>query len=126
MTQGVFNPFINGGRDLNLAATPRESATERSDSTTRKGTDSGLIGDGALVDHGVVLGVVEGVGMFGHGGAAFDTGELGHDGALRIGLMFENVSWRRIVVCTVREALSLRLIFLDVDLLLVRADLRPD
>ena len=85
--EGVLNPFINGGGDLNLAATSRESATERGDGITRKGTDSGLVGDDALVVHSVGLGAVEGVGMFGHGGAALGTSELGNDSTISFGLV---------------------------------------
>ena len=85
--KGVFDPFINGGGDLNLAATSRESATERGDSITRKGTGSGLVRDDALVVHSVGLGAIEDVGMFGHGSAAVGTGELGIAGAGSCGLV---------------------------------------
>ena len=64
-----------------MAATSRESATERGDSITRKGTGSRLVRDDALVVHSVSLGAIEDVGMFGHGRAADGTGELGIAGA---------------------------------------------
>ena len=85
--KGDFDPFIDGGDNLGLAAMSREGATEGCHCTLGKGKHHGLGQDGALVDHRIVLGMVAGIGVFGNGGKAMGTVEPDNSGFLGFGLL---------------------------------------